>query len=103
MGKIMGGSAFGRGDALIDTERAVLLGASTVVVIGAMRQSGVETILGLELEGRINKSAEMHDQLYLLDVDGAAALVSEIMGLAARVGPDFLELLMQRIRELPHR
>lgn len=101
MSKIIGGSAFGRGDALIDTRSAVLLEGVDVAVVGAVRKDGVETIIGLELSGRVNHSTERSDVLYLLDADGAAAIISELLGLAGRADPSFLAQLLARIENLP--
>lgn len=98
---IIGGSAFGQNDALIDTTDSVLLDSSHVVLIGALRQDGAETLLGLELAGRVNKTQRRSSVLYLLNADGAAAIISELLGLAGRVSPDFLDELLARIAALP--
>lgn len=101
MSKIIGGSAFGRGDALIDARRAVLLSDVHVVIVGAARNTGVETVIGLQLGGRINHSNDQHEALYLMDADGAAGIISELLGLAGRADPNFLALLLARIENLP--
>lgn len=101
MGKIIGGSAFGRGDALIDATTAILLADVHVAIVGAGRSTGVETVIALELSGRINHSTEQHEALYLLDADGAAAIVSDLLGVAGRADPSFLALLLSRIENLP--
>lgn len=103
MGKIIGGSAFGRGDALVDTTDAVLLDSTDVALMGALRQTGMETVIGLELGGRINKSTERRETLYLLNADGAAGIISELLGLAERADPTFLQQLLDRIAELPRK
>lgn len=103
MAKIIGGSAFGRGDSLIDTTRAVLLDGISVAVIGRYARTGAETVIGLELEGRVNHSAERSDVLYLMNADGAAGIISELLGLAGRADPAFLEQLIERIEQLPRR
>jgi|GEM_PF-2439916 len=103
--KIIGGSAFGIGDALVDVRRAVLVDGTTVVALGGLRDSGVERMLGLEITGRVNKSTERSDTLYLLSMDGVAGIVSELLGLAQRMGPAYVEqldqLIRQRIQDLP--
>lgn len=101
MGKIIGGSAFGQGDALIDTTGAILLGAVHVAAVGAARQDGVETVLALELDGRVNHTTMQVEHLYLLDADGAAAIISELLGLAGRIDHRFLDQLLTRIKNLP--
>lgn len=100
---IRGGNAFGIGDAEIDVRRAVLLDGVTVAVVGTADPTGAGRALAVNLEGRLNKSVERVDVLYLTDADGAASIVAEILGLAARVGPDFLDALLARIDELPRR
>ncbi|WP_439593907.1 hypothetical protein [Microbacterium sp.] len=101
MGAIIGGSAFGVGDALIDTTEAVLLDTTSVAVVGAIRQTGAETIIALELGGRVNHSTERRSQLYLMNADGAAGIISELLGVAHRADPTFLDQLLARIAELP--
>lgn len=101
MTKILGGSAFGQGDALVDTSGAVLLDRTDVAIVGALRQDGAETLIALELAGRINHSTDRSDVLYLMNADGAAGIVSELLGLAERADPNFLALLLDRIRQLP--
>jgi hypothetical protein len=101
MAGIIGGSAFGRGDALIDTTGAVLLDGTSVAVVGALREDGAETCLALELRGRVNQSTERSEVLYLLNADGAAGIISELLGLAGRADPTFLAQLLERIEKLP--
>lgn len=101
MSKIIGGSAFGQNDAIIDTRGAILLGNVHVAVIGAVDPTGARTMLALELGGRVNKTTTNTETLYLLDTDGAAVLVSEILGLAGRASPAFLDMLLDRIANLP--
>lgn len=101
MSKIIGGTPFGRGDALIDASEAVLLAGVSVAVVGAGRPDGVETVVALNLTGRVNKTTTVSDVLYLLDSDGAAAIVSELLGVAHRADPRFLDQLLTRINGLP--
>jgi hypothetical protein len=101
MSKILGGSAFGRSDALIDTTDAILLDETHVAVLGSMSMTGVETVIALELEGRVNRTTDRHDVLYLLNADGAAGIISELLGVAGRADPAFLQVLLDRIDALP--
>ena len=106
----LGGSISGPGgphdeDAVvIDTENAVLLDATDVAVVGAVRDKRLaELSLALWMQGRINKTDERASVLYLFDADGAAALVTELIGLAARAdfGDEFMELVKQRMDAMP--
>lgn len=101
MSGIIGGTAFGQGDALIDTTAAVLLDGASVAIVGAIRQTGAETIIALELRGRVNHSTDRSEVLYLMNADGAAGIISELLGVAGRADPTFLEQLLQRIGDLP--
>lgn len=97
---VTGGSPYGHNDAIVDVTDSVLLEQVGVVAItdpGGPRGY----VLALELGGRVNKSAERASHLYLMDEDGAAAIVSELLGLAARISPAFLDDLLTRIRNLP--
>lgn len=102
---IIGGSAFGFNDALIDAEGAVLLDNVTVVAVTTGRQGKIDDVLsfGLELEGRINKSAARSSVLYLTEADGLAAIVTEIMGLAHRAGiaDEVWALISERMDAMP--
>lgn len=101
MSKIIGGTPFGRGDALIDAEGAVLLGDVAVAMVGIGSAEGIGTAIALELGGRVNKSTVRQETLYLLDADGAAVLVAELLGVADRAHPAFLNALLTKIAALP--
>jgi hypothetical protein len=84
-----------RGGALLDARSAVLLDHINVVL----------------LQGRVNYSTERVDHAYLFGPDGAAALVSELIGLAGRAAgadghgerfaDEFRTLLEERMEQLP--
>lgn len=82
---------------VIDTRRAVLLEHTMVSTFDS--QSGEHQGIALELEGRINRTQERARILYLLNADGGAALVSELVGIAGRISPQFGAEFVQRIRE----
>lgn len=88
---------------LVDTENAVLVGDMWVTALGAGRDNDptLEPVIGLQLGGRINKTDEAVRHLYLLNPDGAAALVSEVMGLASRLGPEWRKRILERIVDVP--
>jgi hypothetical protein len=84
---IIGGSPWGVGDALVETTKAVLMEHVNVVMVGPV-SNGIprDPIVGLSLEGRINKSEDRVQVTYLFDEDGAAAIITELTGLLARAG-----------------
>jgi hypothetical protein len=83
---------------IVDTTDAVLLDGTTVSLVET--KSSATPVLALLLEGRINQTADRARNLYLMDGGGAAALVSELVALAYRTGPEFGDQLMQRIHHL---
>jgi hypothetical protein len=91
------GGPHDRNAVILDATNAVLLDHSDVCL---METTGGSTVLAMLLEGRINKTPERARNLYLLNEDGAAALVSELIALAHRIGPEFGHRLTARIQHL---
>ena len=83
---------------IIDTTNAVLLDHSTVTLVGSPGEP--RPYLAMLLEGRINKTPDRARNLYLLNEDGAAALVTELIALAHRIGPEFGERFTARLQHL---
>lgn len=83
---------------IIDPTNAVLLDHSTVTLVGS--PGDPHPYLAMLLEGRINKTRDRARNLYLLNEDGAAALVTELIALAHRIGPEFGERFMARLTHL---
>jgi hypothetical protein len=104
MGQIIGDGA----DVLLDMERAVLLDGMEVCLVNSIshvvdqtqRPSQESIRLAMRLDGRVNKSTDRASVLFILDEDGAAAIISELLALATRVGPEFAERLMARLETL---
>ena len=98
-GNIAGpGGPHDRNAVIIDPTDAVLLDSSDVCLIEVPGRTA--PALAMLLEGRINKTSDRARNLYLMNEDGAAALVSELLALAHRIGPEFGERLMGRVRHL---
>lgn len=83
---------------IIDTTNAVLLDSSEVVLMGS--PGDPKPYLGMLLEGRINKTSDRARNLYLMNEDGAAALVTELIALAHRIGPEFGRRFTARLQHL---
>ncbi|MET8080056.1 hypothetical protein [Streptomyces sp. NPDC005303] len=97
-GNIAGpGGPHDRNSVIVDGTNAVLLDSTDVCL---METSGGSVVLAMLLEGRINKTPERARNLYLMNEDGAAALVSELIAVAHRIGPEFGERLMARVTHL---
>lgn len=82
---------------IVDTTDAVLLDSSDVCLV---ETGGGEVVLSMLLEGRINKTTDRARNLYLMNEDGAAALVTELIALAHRIGPEFGERFTARLQHL---
>lgn len=96
------GGPHDRDAVVVDVTDAVLLDYTEVTLIRTGRRSPLgpaldpEPAIGLLLAGRINKTHERAEILYLLNTDGAAAIVTELLALADRVGPGFAEDFARR-------
>ena len=97
-GNIAGpGSPHDHNAVIVDTTNAVLLDASDVSLV---ETSDGSVALAMLLEGRINKTTDRARNLYLMNEDGAAALVTELIALAHRIGPEFGERFTARLEHL---
>jgi hypothetical protein len=87
----------GEGETLLDTRRAVIVDAAEVCRVD--NPSDGRALMALFLEGRINATDDRAAFLSLLNADGAAALVTQLVGLAARMGPQFEAEFRERLDE----
>lgn len=80
---------------------AMNLRSVAVAEVGMEREGKGETVIALELRGNINTTNEEVNPLILCSPDGAALLVSQIIGLVrrGRTGPEFDQLLAIRMEE----
>jgi hypothetical protein len=83
------GDPHASGGALIDARGAVLLDDAEVVLVDTKRDEALAMVL--RLAGRLNYSTERADTAYMLNPDGAAAIVTEIRGLVARAAGSDLD------------
>jgi hypothetical protein len=103
------GDPYARGGALLDARAAVLLDSVDVVLVDTKRDDPVAMMLALA--GRLNYSTARVEHAYLFGPDGAAGLVSELVGLAARAAgagghgarfaDEFRALLDERMERQP--
>ncbi|MFE6025559.1 hypothetical protein [Streptomyces niveus] len=98
-GDIVGpGGPRDRHGVLLDPRNAVLLDHSTVTLVETANGQG--PVLAALLEGRINQTTERARTLYLMNEDGTAAIVSELLALAHRIGPEFGKRFAARVQKL---
>ncbi|MFC1418796.1 hypothetical protein [Streptacidiphilus cavernicola] len=96
------GSAFAGpgGDlgASVDTSHAVAMTTVSAAVIGSTADS--TPVFGVELAGQHRATGQRNAQLYLMSLDGCAAVVAEITGIAARMGSAWTDALAERVSQL---
>lgn len=92
------GGAHDRNSVVLDVTNAVLLDSTDVCLVET--PAGTGPFLAMLLEGRINKTPDRARNLYLLNEDGAAALVTELIALAHRIGPEFGARFTARLEHL---
>lgn len=91
------GGSHDRAGVVIDTRRAVLLDYCTVSTVDDWAGGPAYALL---LSGRINRSQDRADVLFLFGTDGVAAIVTELMGLLGRAtGRDDAAMILADIAE----
>jgi hypothetical protein len=91
------GDPHARGGVLMDARNAVLMDAVDVSLVDTKGEDE-QLVCALLLAGRVNYQDRRATQLYLFDADGAAAIISELTGLAARAGGQFSEDFQARLQ-----
>jgi len=91
------GGPHDRNSVIVDTTNAVILDASTVTQVETLTGTPALAVL---LEGRIARTSDRARNLYLMNEDGAAALVTELIALAHRMGPEFGHRFTARLQHL---
>lgn len=109
--RFLGGSIAGPGGPhsvnqhVLDVSNSVLLDATDVALVGPVRDGVLDEapVLFMVLSGRINKSKDRAQVGFLFGMDGAAALITELVGLAGRAGwgKEFVELVQDRLAAQP--
>lgn len=107
------GGPYDRHGVVIDGRNAVLLDTTEVCTVEGGRKQrpggppppeGKVQAVALVLGGRVNMRTERASVLFLLDNDGAAAIITELMALFDRVGGDegkeFVAAMMARFEKL---
>lgn len=100
------GDPHAHGGALVDARNAILLDEVDVCLVdpnpGEPEEHGR---VALTLAGRVNMRDERSTVLLMFDADGAAAVVTQLIGLAVRAGDpyaaEFAGLVEARTRDLP--
>jgi hypothetical protein len=95
------GGPHDRGAVLLDLTDVVLMDAVDVCTVDAVRagQLGGQVTF-MTLGGRVNHSPDRVQVGFVFDTDGAAALITELLALADRHGPDMLDDVTRRLTAL---
>jgi hypothetical protein len=104
------GDPHAAGGALLDARNAVLMDAMEVVLADAKHETD-PILMFMVLKGRVNYSDSRVEHGYMFGPDGAAALVSELVGLASRASAhpghgqrfaaEFQVQIERRMKEMP--
>lgn len=86
---------------VIDDTNAILLDTTTVAQVSTPIDG--RSFTAMLLAGRVNRSEDLVQVLFLFDPDGAAAIITELHGIARRAGwnKDLLRLCEERWKEMP--
>lgn len=95
------GGSRDRGAVFLDTSDCVLLDATNVSTVDAVRQGALsESVIFMTMEGRINKRTDRARVGFMFGPDGAAAIITELLALADRFGAELLDDLTRRLIDL---
>jgi hypothetical protein len=103
-GSISGpGGPYDEGQTLIDASKALIVHHHQVARIVPEEGSGGGPSFALWFEGRVNRTEDEARVVLLGGLDFLAALCVEAGGVAKRsgLGPDLIELINERLKELP--
>lgn len=90
-----------RGAVVLDMTDCVHLDGCHVATVDSVRDGRSNgQMIYMTLSGRINKTADRTQIGYAFGPDGAAALITELLALADRHGPDLLDDVTRRLTEL---
>ncbi len=103
-GEIAGpGGPHDEGMTVIDTRTAILLDTTEVAMVD--NRSDGRRFCAMLLHGELNRSDDRVKAMFLLEADGMAAIVSELVAVARREGQEFADefarLLGERMAAMP--
>ena len=101
-GEISGpGGPHDQGAFVLDTTDCVLMDNAVVSVMDEVRAGQLgERVIYMTLGGRVNQSTDRAQVGFTLGPDGAAALITELLALADRAGPELLDDVTRRLTKL---
>lgn len=99
------GGPYDENAVVIDVRNAVILDGSGVALVGGVRDGVLDhkPIAALTLQGRVNKTTDRVQVLFLMNEDGAAGIIAELVGVMSRGGwgQEFVDRLQKRMKEMP--
>jgi hypothetical protein len=92
-----------RGGVVLDARGAVLMEELEVCLVDT--KQGEAPAMFMVIQGRVNYETRRTKQAFLFGADGAAALATQLVGLAGRAGGDFAAVFqaafVERMGEMP--
>ena len=102
-GSISGGGPYERGAAIIDATNAVVLDHITSCIVEPF-STGIPqpAAIAFSMRGRINRTTEQSEIVYIFDAEAAASICADLIGLMNRAGnADFPAMLEAALRRQP--
>jgi hypothetical protein len=82
---------------VLDMTDCVMLGDATVCIVDGVRDGRINgQMIYMTLGGRVNQTTRQVQVGYAFGPDGAAALITELLAIADRAGPDLLTDIVAR-------
>lgn len=102
-GSIAGpGGPYDRATVIIDARNAVIVDGIQVAMVDPGGPAPKPDTLAFSIAGRINRTTERSEVVYLTDPAGAAAIVADLIGIMTRAGiPQFGDLLETALKAQP--
>jgi hypothetical protein len=96
------GGPHDRGAVIVDARNAILMDSVGVSTVDSEGGDPRPVAIVLELSGRINQTQDRASVLFIFGSDGAAAIITELLGLYGRGGLDaeLLSDLTERLNTL---
>lgn len=104
-GSIAGpGGPYEHGQVVLDASKALIVDFQEVCKVDEHGGARGQLMFALLLEGRINQTQDRARVMCFESLDGLAALVTEVNGVAERAGvqDEFLAICDQRWKAMPH-
>lgn len=88
------------GEVVLDTRYAIVSEGLEVALVDPEPETRGKPLLAMAIRGRISRTQDRAQVMVLLNEDGAAAIATELIALAYRIGPEFGDSFLGRLVKL---